>query len=129
MRPAEFYSISRKLPLARSPRSSALFETSGEDQPFPSPASFAWYSAKRAGVKRACPNKVMAHIWFMHDAHLGRTFLFLDMLAEYTLLSMTVMVTILTELFTRQIPQNLKTATVKITGYDKKSPVFFSRSF
>ena len=34
----------------------------------------------------------MAHIWFMHDAHLGRAFLFLDMLAEYTLLSMTVMV-------------------------------------
>ena len=22
---------------------------------------------KRAGVKRACPNKVMAHIWFMHE--------------------------------------------------------------
>ena len=35
----------------------------------------------------------MAHIWFMHDAHLGRAFLFLDMLAEYTLLLMTVMVT------------------------------------
>ena len=52
-----------------------------------------WYSAKRAGVKRACPNKVMARIWFMHDAHLGHAFLFLDMLAEYTLLSMTVMVT------------------------------------
>ena len=51
-----------------------------------------WYSAKRAGVKRACPSKVMAHIWFMHDAHLGRAFSFLDMLAEYTLLSMTVMV-------------------------------------
>ena len=29
----------------------------------------------------------------MHDAHLGRAFLFLDMLAEDTLLSMTVMVT------------------------------------
>ena len=29
----------------------------------------------------------------MHDAHLGRAFLFLDILAEYTLLSMTVMVT------------------------------------
>ena len=41
-----------------------------------------WYSAKRAGVKRACPNKVMAHLWFMHDAHLGHAFLFLDMLAE-----------------------------------------------
>ena len=54
---------------------------------------FFWYSAKQAGVKQACPNKVMAHIWFMHDAHLGRAFLFLDMLADYTLLSMTVMVT------------------------------------
>ena len=41
-----------------------------------------WYSAKRAGVKRAGPNKVMAHIWFMHDARLGRAFLFLDMLAQ-----------------------------------------------
>ena len=50
-------------------------------------------SAKRAGVKRACPNKVMAHMWFMHDAHLGRAFLFLDHLAEYTFLSMTVMAT------------------------------------
>ena len=29
----------------------------------------------------------------MHDAHLGCLFLFLDILAEYTLLSMTVMVT------------------------------------
>ena len=29
----------------------------------------------------------------MHDAHLGRAFLFLGMLAEKTLLSMTVMVT------------------------------------
>ena len=29
----------------------------------------------------------------MHDAHFGRAFLFLDILAEYTLLSMTVMVT------------------------------------
>ena len=37
-----------------------------------------WYSTKRAGVKRACPNKVMAHMSFMHDAHLGRAFLFLD---------------------------------------------------
>ena len=45
------------------------------------------------GVKRACPNKAMAHIWFMHDAHLGCALFFLDMLAEYTLLSMTVMVT------------------------------------
>ena len=53
----------------------------------------AWCSAKRAGVKRACPNKVMAHMWFMHDAHLDRAFLFLDILAEYILLSMTVMVT------------------------------------
>ena len=35
----------------------------------------------------------MAHIWFMHDAHLGCALFFLDMLAEYTLLSMTVMVT------------------------------------
>ena len=50
----------------------------------------SWYSAKRAGVKRACPNKVVAHGWFMHDAHLGHVFLFLDILAEYTLLSMTV---------------------------------------
>ena len=30
-------------------------------------------------------------MWFMHDAHFGRAFLFLDILAEYTLLSMTVM--------------------------------------
>ena len=52
-----------------------------------------WYSAKPAGVKQACPNKVMAHMWFMHDAHLGRAFSFLDTLAEYTLLSMTIMVT------------------------------------
>ena len=29
----------------------------------------------------------------MHDAHLGYALFFLDMLAEYTLLSMTVMVT------------------------------------
>ena len=43
-----------------------------------------------AGVKRACPNKVMAHIWFIHDAHLGHAFLFFDMLAEYTLLSRIV---------------------------------------
>ena len=35
----------------------------------------------------------MAHIWFMHDAHLGCAVFFLDMLAEYALLSMTVMVT------------------------------------
>ena len=35
----------------------------------------------------------MAHIWFAHNAHLGRAFLLLDILAEYTLLSMTVMVT------------------------------------
>ena len=35
----------------------------------------------------------MAHIWFMHDAHLGCALFFLDMLAEYTLLSMTVTVT------------------------------------
>ena len=35
----------------------------------------------------------MAHIRFMHDAHLGCALFFLDMLAEYTLLSMTVMVT------------------------------------
>ena len=28
----------------------------------------------------------------MHDAHLGHAFLFFDILAEYTLLSMTVMV-------------------------------------
>ena len=48
---------------------------------------------KRAGAKRACPNKVMAHVWFMHDAHLGCALFFLDMLSEFTLLSMTVMVT------------------------------------
>ena len=53
---------------------------------------FCWDSAKRAGVKRACPNKVMAHMWFMRDAHLGCAFLFLDILAEYVLLSMKVMV-------------------------------------
>ena len=52
-----------------------------------------WYSAKRAGAKRACPNKAMAHIWFMHDARLGPAFLLLDILAEYTLLSMIIMVT------------------------------------
>ena len=34
----------------------------------------------------------MAHIWLMHDAHLGCALFFLDMVAEYTLLSMTVMV-------------------------------------
>ena len=44
-------------------------------------------------MKRACPNKVMAQRLFVHDAHLGRALLFLDILAEYTLLSMTVMVT------------------------------------
>ena len=27
----------------------------------------------------------MAHMWFMHDGHSGRAFLFLDILAEYTL--------------------------------------------
>ena len=36
----------------------------------------SWYSAKRAGVKQACPNKAMAHICFMHDAHLGHACLF-----------------------------------------------------
>ena len=51
-----------------------------------------WYSAKRAGVRQAYPNKAMAHMWLVHDAHLGCAFLFLDILAEYTLLSMTVMV-------------------------------------
>ena len=35
----------------------------------------------------------MARVWLMHDAHLGRAFLFLDHLGEYTLLSMTAMVT------------------------------------
>ena len=40
-----------------------------------------------------CPNKVIAHMWFMHDAHFGRAFLFLDILAEYTFLSKTIMVT------------------------------------
>ena len=54
---------------------------------------FTWYSAKWAGAKRACPSKVMSDMWFMRDAHLGRAFLFLDSLAEYTLLSMTIMVT------------------------------------
>ena len=38
-----------------------------------------WYSAKRAGVNQACLNKVMAHMWFIHDAHLGPAFLFLDL--------------------------------------------------
>ena len=54
-----------------------------------------WYSAKQAGVKRACPNKAKCASYMVHayDAHLGHVFLFLDMLAEYTLLSMTVMVT------------------------------------
>ena len=32
----------------------------------------------------------MAHTWFIHDEHLGCALFFLDMLAEYTLLSMTV---------------------------------------
>ena len=32
-------------------------------------------------------------MWFMHDAHLGHALLFLDILAEYTFLSMTVMIT------------------------------------
>ena len=31
-------------------------------------------------------------MWFMHDADLGCAFLFLDILAEFMLLSMTVMV-------------------------------------
>ena len=35
----------------------------------------------------------MAHMWFIHDAHLGRAFLFLDILAEYALVSVTGMVT------------------------------------
>ena len=51
------------------------------------------YSAKQAGVKRVCLNKGMAHVthvWFMHDAHLGRAFLFLVILAEFSLLSMTI---------------------------------------
>ena len=26
-------------------------------------------------LKRACLNKAMAHMWFMHDTHLGRAFL------------------------------------------------------
>ena len=26
-----------------------------------------WHSAKRVGEKWACPNKAMAHTWFMHD--------------------------------------------------------------
>ena len=51
------------------------------------------YSTKRAGVQRACPNKVMAHTWFIHDAHLGRALLFLDILADYTFLLNSVMVT------------------------------------
>ena len=33
-----------------------------------------------------------ALMWFMHDAHSGFAFMFLDILVEYTLLSMTVMV-------------------------------------
>ena len=36
----------------------------------------------------------MAHMWFMHDAHLGRAFLFLGSLAEYTLLLMTTIGTL-----------------------------------
>ena len=44
-------------------------------------------------MKRACPNKVMVHMWFMHDAHLSNAFLFLDIRAEYTLQSMTMMIT------------------------------------
>ena len=43
--------------------------------------------------KTGGPNKVMAHMWFMHDAYLGRAFLFLSSVAEYTLLSMTDIVT------------------------------------
>ena len=31
-------------------------------------------------------------MWFMHDTHLGRAFLFLHSLAGYALLSMTIMV-------------------------------------
>ena len=44
----------------------------------------------------------MAHMWLMHDAHLGCAFLFLDSLAEYTLPSMTVMDSWLTHVSTLQ---------------------------
>ena len=81
------------------------------------------YSAKRAGVKRACPNKAMAHTWFMHDARLGRAFLFLNILAEYALLLMTVMVFLpwINSVQTRCI----------VKGEAQKSPLFwrFSRGF
>ena len=43
-----------------------------------------WHSAKRACVKRVCPHKVVAHMWFMHDAHFRSCVLVLDILAEYT---------------------------------------------
>ena len=33
-------------------------------------------------------------MWIMHDAHLGRAFLFLEILADYALLSMTIMATL-----------------------------------
>ena len=33
----------------------------------------------------------MAHMWFMHDASLGRVFLFLEIVAENALLSKTAM--------------------------------------
>ena len=42
--------------------------------------------------KRACPNKVVARMWFMH-APLGRAILFLDIMTEFTLLSMRVIAT------------------------------------
>ena len=57
------------------------------------PTPFRNLRKKRAGVKQAYPNEVMARMCFMHDAHLGCAFLFLDILAGYALLSMTVMVT------------------------------------
>ena len=51
------------------------------------------FSAKGPVQNGLVRTRFMAHMWFMHDAHLGRAFLFLETLAEYALLSMTVMVT------------------------------------
>ena len=50
-------------------------------------------SAKPGWCKTGLSEQGYGTYWFMHDAHLGRAFLFLDMLDDYTLLSMTVMVT------------------------------------
>ena len=42
---------------------------------------------KAGWCKTGLSEQGMAHMWFMHDAHLGRAFFFLEILAEYTLLS------------------------------------------